>query len=181
MDLRTTPILASFDAAPPVTLATRSCASSFFSSSSVFSSSLLFLVRSSCALIFIAASRMASRPAAACGWGGAGARRGAGARIARSKPSREDLGGRLRRRRPLTHGRACRLQHARPCHSRRRRSQARARAAGAGPGFERAGKRAASQRHGSMRRRTQPDARARPVVAGSAVRGARGHAPPPLG
>ena len=40
--------LGELPAAPPVTLATRSCASSFFSSSSVFSSSLLFLVRSSC-------------------------------------------------------------------------------------------------------------------------------------
>ena len=166
MDLRTTPILASFDAAPPVTLATRSCAVG--SAPRASSSSFLFLVRSSCALIFIAAANVSGRRRPADGGGGAS---GPGVRIARSKPSREDLGGRLRRRRPLTHGRACRLQHARPCHRRRRRSQARAAAPAPAPALPPGKSRRRDMAH---RRRTQPDARARPVVAGSAARGARG-------
>merc|ERR1719450_1760163 len=52
MDLRTTLILASFEAAPPETLATRSCASSAFISSSSLRSSLEVLERSSKALTF---------------------------------------------------------------------------------------------------------------------------------
>ena len=94
MDLRTTPILASFDAAPPVTLATRSCASSFFSSSSVFSSSLLFLVRSSCALIFIAASRMALAAGGGLRMGGGRGRVGAHALGSRARsPLAKTLAG----------------------------------------------------------------------------------------
>merc|ERR1712131_64772 len=51
MDLRTTQILDSLEAAPPVTLATRSWDSSFFRSSSCFSSSSFFLPLRSLALI----------------------------------------------------------------------------------------------------------------------------------
>merc|ERR1719362_2339242 len=50
IDLRTILILQSLEAAPPDTLATRSCASSFFISSSSLSSSFEVLVRSSYAL-----------------------------------------------------------------------------------------------------------------------------------
>merc|ERR1719265_1124719 len=49
-DLRTILIFASFDAAPPATLATRSCESSDFISSSSLRSSLEVFERSSCAL-----------------------------------------------------------------------------------------------------------------------------------
>merc|ERR1719160_278609 len=50
IDLRTTLIFASFEAAPPATLATRSWESSLLRSSSSFRSSLEVLERSSCAL-----------------------------------------------------------------------------------------------------------------------------------
>ena len=52
IDLRTTLIFASFDAAPPVTLLTRSWASSFLRSSNLFKRASLFSWRSSWALSF---------------------------------------------------------------------------------------------------------------------------------
>ncbi|XP_074412627.1 protein SCAI isoform X2 [Zonotrichia albicollis] len=60
MDLRTTRILDSLEAAPPVTLATRSCDSSTLRSSSCFSSSSFFFPRRSRALI-LACGRRTSR------------------------------------------------------------------------------------------------------------------------
>merc|ERR1719473_1087304 len=63
IDLRTILILASFDAAPPATFATRNCASSFFISSRSLSNSFEVLERSSYALTRIVIGNVSKKEA----------------------------------------------------------------------------------------------------------------------